>query len=204
MDAEPMDTDSVASDHSALTVDMEGNIPPREVVIYGDYEGCLEDLAGDALSDPVLTLLASSDEDYNDAYPQVRVYCVGTDKHQKYWEKEGSDVHAEKVAEGRWFPQVIADELFERICDDGENSVPATHFIEESFTEYQDRLLIVSVPLFYRKVDSLRRILKSRIERSKKVLGLFYNGFVKPRSTKNIVKAFFEISTSPDVTQSTS
>ena len=109
-----------------------------DVVLFGDY--CLPspEWKGEL---PLRPIAVSTSKPTADV-PVVRVFAMGDVSGSKYWELPGSEGHAEKVAIELWLPQVVANELYERMLSEGEESVPRGEFIEEACNEGGESVLV--------------------------------------------------------------
>ena len=71
----------------------------------------------------------------------------------KYWELPGSDECAKKVVEGQWLPQIIANELHERMLSEGVESVPRGEFMEEACNEEGESVLVLLKPICFARLS---------------------------------------------------
>jgi hypothetical protein len=81
--------------------------------------------------------------------PAVRVFAVGNVTGSKYWEHIGTDDYLTRVSEDAWLPQIVANELHERIISEGEESVPRGEFIEEALNDSGESILVSYVIVMY-------------------------------------------------------
>jgi hypothetical protein len=131
------------SDHSESDEMSDGEEQrPTDLVVIGDYYDLPPKFDGYL---PLFLLALSAQSPTADA-PGVRIWAMGDVEGSKYWERKGSEAQIEKVAEEMWFPQIIANELQERILSEGEESVPRGEFIEEACND-QGISVLVCKPL---------------------------------------------------------
>mmetsp|Transcript_23312 Transcript_23312/g.58437 ORF Transcript_23312/g.58437 Transcript_23312/m.58437 type:complete len:1029 (+) Transcript_23312:225-3311(+) len=211
--------DTTTANSSAANVKAEDTCPPanvqyRDVVLYGDYGGSLKGLRVDSEQPPESDsktpseskwdvprcVLAVSDGDANEDAPKVRVWAVGTEVKEstKYWELKGSEEHSKKVADGAWLPQIVANELHERMLEEGEESVPVGEFIEEACNESGDSLLVVEASLLQDKSAKFRRTLRAKRGVAQRIIRQFYVKTVRPRSTRSLALTFTQDCTTLD------
>lgn len=169
----------------------------RDIVLYGDYDGAVEGLGvdlpdpnGGALVDVPVKLLAVSGGEAAKGVPEVRVWAIGDESRTKYWERKDTEEQKSKAAAGEWLPQIVANELFARMADEGEETVPVHEFIEEACNDTGDSVLAVEANLFHNEQAALRKALRAKRGLAQASIRRFFRERVRPRSTKKIATTF--------------
>ena len=177
-----------------MKTDDEKKSDTCDLVLFGDYMLPGPDWTGEI----PLTPIAVSPADPNHDAPTVRVFTMGDVSGSKYWEVPGSEGHAEKIYEESWLPQIVANELHERIINEGRDSVPRGEFIEEACNEGGESVLVVDAALLKRRHKAFYSMLLAKRIVGKLMLSKFFFYFVRPASTKAVALKFIEQGTSLD------
>mmetsp|Transcript_6055 Transcript_6055/g.14576 ORF Transcript_6055/g.14576 Transcript_6055/m.14576 type:complete len:1063 (-) Transcript_6055:927-4115(-) len=171
----------------------------RDLVIFGDYEEAVKglgvDSSDDARASPVsvpLKLLAVSEGPGSEDAPKVRVWCIGSKDDPKYWETKKSEDGTKSLA------LIVANELHDRMVEEGEDSVPVDEFVEEACNDAGESLLVVEAGLLHSRQGSFRAILRAKRRLAHSAIRLFFFKTVMPRSTKRIAKTFTQDCTTYD------
>lgn len=184
--------DADEADDVADDADEPDNVLHRDLVIVGDYGSCVQYLTVDSKEthsndEAPFCLLAVSEGEVSEDAPKARVWAIGFENVPKYWNGENSGL-----------PQMVADELFNRMLDEGDESVPVGEFIEEACNEHRDSILVVERSFFLSKLHSFRSMLHAKRGTAQRVIRFFYTNYVNPRSTKKIAQVFTQTCTTLD------
>ena len=173
-----------------------------DLVLFGDYMFPESNWKGEIPSEPI----AVSTTDPKPGAPketQVRVFAMGNVSGSKYWEAPGSKDHAEEVNDDAWLPQIVADELHERIVEEGRDSVAPGEFIEEACNESGESLLVVDAALLKKRCKAFYSMLVAKRMVAKFVLHKFFVNHVRPVSTMAVALKFIQQGTSLEEAQAT-
>ena len=173
-----------------------------DLVLFGDYMLPSHDWTGDI----PLTPLAVSSCDWTGDIPltplpvslsgakqeafTVRVFAMCNFPGSKYWEMPGSEEHTDAILDDSWFPQIVADQIHERIVDKGRGSVPQGKFIEEACNEFAESVLVVDAALLKQRHKAFRSILLAKRMRASLLLRKFFEEYVRGASTKAVALKF--------------
>ena len=126
----------------------------------------------------------------------VRVFTADIYSGSKYWGAPGSNSHAEELCDGIWLPQLVADELHERIVQEGRGSIVEGKFIEEAYTMNRESILVVDKTLLKKRYMAFYSMLMVKRKAGKVLLHKFFVERVLPFSTKKIASKFIKDGTS--------
>lgn len=174
-------------------------LPSLDVVLFGDYHFPESNWKGEI----PLTPIAVSTTDPKPDVPIVRVFTVAMDHGSKYWEPQNSEDHCEAVNRGTWLPQVVANELHDRMVKEGRDSVASGNFIEEACNESGETILVVDVKWLKRNYMAFYSMLVAKRMVGKFVIRKFFAKHVRPVSTMAIALKFIQHGTSLEEAQAT-
>ena len=157
-----------------------------DLVLFGDYMLPSHDWTGDI---PLTPLPVSSGGFKQEAFT-VRVFAMCNFPGSKYWEMPGSEEHTDAILDDSWFPQIVADQIHERIVDNGRGSVPQGKFIEEACNEFAESVLVVDAALLKQRHKAFRSILLAKRMRASLLLRKFFDEYVRGASTKAVALKF--------------
>jgi len=185
------------SKKQALAVNLEDQKNPDtcDLVIFGDYMFPEPDWKGEIPSEPIAVSTTDPEPDAPNE-TQVRVFAMGNVSGSKYWEPLGSEGQVEAYNDGLWLPQIIADELHERIVEEGMDSVARGEFIEEACNESGESVLVVDATLLKKRCKAFYSMLVAKRILGGLALKRFFMNHVCPRSTMRMAKKFIEQGTS--------
>lgn len=157
-----------------------------DLVLFGDYMLPSHDWTGDIPLTPLAVCSAGANQE---AFT-VRIFAMSHSPGTKYWEMPGSVEHAEAISDDSWFPQIVADEIYERIERKGRDSVPQGEFIEEACNRFEESVLVVDAALLKQRHKAFRSILLAKRIMGSLCLRKFFFEYVRGFSTKAVALKF--------------
>lgn len=170
-----------------------------DVVLFGDYHFPESNWKGEI----PLTPIAVSTTDPRPDVPTVRVFTMVMNCGRKYWEVLGSEDHCEAVNCGTWLPQVVADELHDRMVEEGRDSVASGNFIEEALNESGESILVADAKLLKRNYMAFYSMLVAKRRMGNFKICKFFAEHVRPVSTMARALKFIQNGTSLEEAQAT-
>jgi hypothetical protein len=174
-------------------------VEPLNLVLVGDYQSLLKLWTTEF---DVHNPLYVSTVPISSKVPRVCVFALGVVTGAKYWEQPGSKAHATKVESGDWLPQMVANELQNRIVEEGEDSVPRGEFIEEACNVDGESILVVDAQLLREQHSKFLSMFKVKGFVAKFVMRRFFSNHVTPHTTRAVAAKFCANGTSLDEAES--